>query len=66
MKYLKKFNNSDSYNSFKESEQFVLPNVSSIVETQSVEFSPYVPPVPKAGDIVFIKDGILNFVDYND
>ena len=66
MKYLKYFKQSSDYQAFKDSEDYILPNVSSIVETESVEFSPYVPPAPKAGDIVFIKDGSFGFVDYND
>jgi hypothetical protein len=66
MKHLKLFNDATSYEAWKNSEEFVLPNVSFVVETNIVGFEPYIPPVPKAGDIVFIKDGILDFVDYND
>jgi hypothetical protein len=66
MKYIKKFDTITEYDQFKSGSEFVLPNVSFVVENKSVEFEPYIPPVPKAGDIVFIKDGILDFVDYND
>ena len=66
MKYLKYFETEAAYEAYKNGSEFVLPNVSFVVENTGVAFNPYVAPVPKAGDIVFIKDGILDFVDYND
>lgn len=53
MKYLKQFANQSDYQAFKESEDYILPNVSSIVETESVEFNPYVAPPVIAGDIAY-------------
>lgn len=42
MKYLKKFNNSSDYESFKEGEEYVTPNVSLITDNNSVMFNPKV------------------------
>jgi hypothetical protein len=53
MKYLKQFKQVSEYNAFKESEDYILPNVSSIVETESVEFNPYVAPPAAVGDVVY-------------
>lgn len=38
MKYLKYFKQTSEYEVFKESEDYVLPNVSFVVETNSVGF----------------------------
>lgn len=40
MKYLKQFANEIDYQAFKESEDFVLPNVSFVIETKRVGFEP--------------------------
>jgi hypothetical protein len=40
MKYLKQFANQSDYQAFKESEDYILPNVSFVVENKSVEFEP--------------------------
>jgi hypothetical protein len=40
MKYLKKFNTTTDYDQFKSGSEFVLPNVSFVVENKSVEFEP--------------------------
>ena len=40
MKYIKLFNDTDSHESWKESEDYVLPNVSYIEEINSVSFEP--------------------------
>lgn len=45
MKYLKLFENTASYEAYKASEDYVLPNVSYITETKSVGYNPYVAPV---------------------
>lgn len=39
MKYLKKFNTESEYNSFKDSDAFIEPNVSHIKENHSVEYN---------------------------
>lgn len=44
MKYLKLFNQDAEYQQFKESEDFVLPNVSFVEETKVVKFNPYTAP----------------------
>lgn len=66
MKYLKLFQTASEHENFVENGEMILPNVSWIVETSGVQFNPYIPPVPKAGDVVFIKDGSFGFVDYHD
>ena len=40
MKYLKYFTNESDYQTFKESEDYVLPNVSFVVETNSIGYTP--------------------------
>ena len=40
MKYLKQFNQASEYEVFKESEDYVLPNVSYVVETKGVSYAP--------------------------
>ena len=44
MKYLKLFETEALYDAFKEGDEYLLPNVSYIVETNSCEFQPYVEP----------------------
>ena len=44
MKYLKQFANQSDYQAFKESEDYILPNVSYIEETGEIGFNPYVEP----------------------
>lgn len=39
MKYIKIFNNESEYNSFKNSEEWVLPNLSLIEETNEIKMS---------------------------
>lgn len=43
MKHLKSFNNISEYNTFVESEEYILPNVSRIVSEDSVEYNPILP-----------------------
>ena len=40
MKYLKKFNETNEYDSFKSSDAYILPNVSFVVNANTVMFSP--------------------------
>lgn len=57
MKYLKQFANESDYQAFKESEEYITPNVSYVVENSGVSFSPYVAPPPIAvGDIAYFDD----------
>lgn len=45
MKHLKLFNDTVSYETWKNSEGFILPNVSYVVENNSVSYDPYIPPL---------------------
>ena len=45
MKYLKKFNNASEYEAFKNSDEFLLPNVSFAVEDDIFYYQPYIPPI---------------------
>ena len=45
MKYLKHFETSAQYDAFKDSEEFILPNVTYVVENSNVYYQPYVEPV---------------------
>lgn len=45
MKYIKKFNNLSDYETFKGGEDWITPNVSSIVENTSAKFEPVQIPV---------------------
>lgn len=51
MKHLKKFNTTTEYDQFKSGSEFVLPNVSYVVENTGVAFSPYVEPPFKMIDL---------------
>lgn len=42
MKYLKYLQTTNDFESFKNSENYILPNVSYVVETQGVSYEPYV------------------------
>jgi hypothetical protein len=42
MKYLKYLQTTNEFESFKNSEDYILPNVSYVVETKGVSFEPYV------------------------
>lgn len=53
MKHLKLFNDVASYDAFKNGEDYILPNVSYIEETESVEFNPYVAPPAAVGDVAY-------------
>lgn len=64
MKYLKYFKTETERSDYKSSSNFILPNVNYVVESDSIDFNPYVPPPPAAGDIVYYKDGGLKTVKY--
>ena len=51
MKYLKKFNETNEYDSFKSSDAYILPNVSFVVNANTVMFSP-----ARKADITFSYD----------
>ena len=51
MKYLKYFEQASAYDAYKNGSDFVLPNISYIEESNSVEFNPYV-----------IEKNIIHFV----
>lgn len=46
MKYLKYLQTANDFELFKNSEDYILPNVSYVVETEDVSFEPYVAPPP--------------------
>lgn len=46
MKYLKYFEQASAYEAYKNGSDYVLPNVSYVVETEGVSYEPYVPPAP--------------------
>jgi hypothetical protein len=65
MKYLKYFQTETERSAYKDSSNFILPNVNYVVESDSVNFNPYVPKVPqKAGDIVYYVNGGLKTIGY--
>lgn len=64
MKHLRLFKTEIEHTLFKESEEYILPNVSYVVESDSVDFNPYVSIPQKAGDIVYYVDGNLKTVPY--
>lgn len=67
MKYLKYLQTTNDFESFKNSQDYILPNVSYVVETEGVSFEPYVPPPPPgAGDIVYKSNGKLNTINYEE
>ena len=57
MKYLKVFENESNYTSYKNSEDYITPNVSMIKATGGVRMKAYVPPPPPqpalAGDVAY-------------
>ena len=52
MKYLKVFENESNYTSYKNSEDYITPNVSMIKATGGFRCKPYIPPA-KAGDVAY-------------
>ena len=64
-KYLKLFSNQNEYDSFTESQQFVLPNVSHVVNNKYVAFHP-MPKTNKAGDIAYWSEGKVDTVSYEE
>ena len=46
MKFLKKFKTDADYQTYKEGESYVTPNVSLVTENNGIHYHPYVPPVP--------------------
>lgn len=66
MKYLKCFKTETERSDYKFSSDFILPNVNYVVESDSVEFNPYVAPKvqQKAGDVVYYVNGSLKTIGY--
>lgn len=58
MKYLKYLQTSNDFESFKNSADYVLPNVSYVVETEGVSFEPYVPDMSNYLTIEALEDGL--------
>ena len=65
MKHLKKFNIETEYTTFVESENYVLPNVSYIVETNNVSYQPYVDPTANYLTIEALEDGLNAMLSKN-
>ena len=66
MKYLKKFNQENDYSSFKNSENWITPNICAIIETQKTKLNKFVPPPPPPamyGDIVFWDGSKVDYVN---
>ena len=53
MKYLKVFENESNYTSYKNSEDYITPNVSMIKATGGVRMKAYVPPPVLVGDVAY-------------
>jgi hypothetical protein len=66
MKYLKKFNQENDYSSFKNSENWITPNICAIIETQKTKLNKFVPPPPPPamyGDIVYWNGSKVDYVN---
>lgn len=66
MKYLKQFKTETERSTYKSSSDFILPNVNHVIESDSVDFNPFVPVPQKAGDIVYYVNGSLKTIGYAD
>jgi hypothetical protein len=65
MKYLKKFQTEAEYTAYKDSDDFITPNVSYTVDSTKVFYSAFEEKyLKKAGDIVYYVDGNLETVPY--
>ena len=53
MKYLKIFENESNYTSYKNSEDYITPNVSMIKATGGFRCKPYIPPPALVGDVAY-------------
>lgn len=62
--YFYKFNSINDYESFKNSEAYITPNVCSIVETNEVFYNEYVPPMI-AGDLAYWDGSSVKTVAYS-
>lgn len=62
--YFYKFNNINDYESFKNSESYITPNVCSIIETNEVFYNEYIAPTI-AGDLVYWDGSSIKTVAYN-
>lgn len=58
MKYLKYLQTANDFESFKNSEDYILPNVSYVVETEGVSFEPYVPDMNDYLTIEALENGL--------
>lgn len=64
MKYLKYFQTETERYTYKNSSEFILPNVNYVVESDSVDFNPCVE-LPKAGDIAYWDGSKVKTVPYD-
>ena len=53
MKYLRVFETEGNYTEYKDSSEWVTPNISLIRETGGSKCKPYIPPPAKAGDVAY-------------
>ena len=67
MKYLKLFNSTTEYDTFKNSEQYILPNVSYVINNNSVIFTPSPKEdVPSEITFTYYAPPVGGFVDTGD
>lgn len=65
MKHLRLFKTEAELSTYKSGSEFILPNVNYVIESDSVEFNPYVELIQqKAGDIVYYTNGNLKTTPY--
>lgn len=65
MKYLKYLQTANDFESFKNSEDYILPNVSYVVETEDVSFEPWVPDMSNYLTIEALEDGLTASLSVN-
>ena len=65
MKYLKVFENESNYTSYKNSEDYITPNVSMIKATGGFRCKPYTPPPPLAGDVAYWDGSSVKITPYS-
>ena len=65
MKYLKVFENEGNYTLYKNSEDYITPNVSLIRETGGIKCKPYIPPPTSLGDVAYWDGNSVKTTPYS-
>ena len=65
MKYLKIFENESNYTSYKNSEDYITPNVSMIKATGGFRCKPYIPPPVLVGDVAYWNGSSVKTTPYS-